>query len=239
MRPGDLTSVITAIAIAVAISGAPAVAEPTPGSTEAQEPIGARHEGGDTVASPRHDLAVTPSAEFRASEKMLLRRIPWKIRRTCVPRRSALPRGTVAAVQCRPGARVVRDMAYYLLNGGAAERVFEERRSDAGVTRSRRCTSGKPGVTYWIGGMPTSELCYRNADRRANLRFLEPATRCRQLKVAGRTLKVPTIYVAVLGRDRNIEKLARWASDDGRAGPSVLTRKINQKGSRPSPACPR
>jgi hypothetical protein len=87
--------------------------------------------------------------------------------------------------------------------------------------------------------MPTSELCYRNAARRANLRFLEPATRCRQLDVAGRTLKTPTVYVAVKGRGPNIEKLARWATDGGRARPSVLTRTISQPGSPFSPACPR
>jgi hypothetical protein len=129
-------------------------------------------------------------------------------------------------------------MAYFLLDGDAAERVFERTREQARVTRGRRCVSGKPGVSYWIGGMPTSELCYRNARRIANLRFLEPATRCRQLAVAGRTLETPTVYVAVKGRGPNIAKLARWATDDGRARPSVLTRRISQPGSPFSPACP-
>jgi hypothetical protein len=134
---------------------------------------------------------------------------------------------------------MVRTMAYYLLDGDAAERIFERVRKGAGVNKGRRCITGKPGVTYAIGGMPTSELCYRNAARLANLRFLEPATRCRQLEVAGRWLKVPTVYVAVKGRGPNIERLARWATDDGRGLPSVLTRKISQPGSPFSPACPR
>ena len=87
--------------------------------------------------------------------------------------------------------------------------------------------------------MPTKELCYRNDDRRANLRFLEPATECRQLTAGSRTLKAPTIYVAVLGQDGNIAKLARWATDDGQARPSILTRFIQQPGSAWSDSCPR
>lgn len=239
MKPARLTALVTAIAVTMVIASAPAAARPTLGSAEALRHDETRVAGGAELAAVDRGSALVPSASFKRSEKILLRRIPWKIRRTCVPRRTALPRGTVAAVQCRPAARVVRDMAYFLLNGGAAERVFEQRRKAAGVNKSRRCASGRPGVTYWIGGMPTSELCYRNADRRANLRFLEPATSCRQLKVGGRTLKTPTVYVAVLGRGWNIEKLARWATDGGRARPSVLVRTVNQPGSLPSPACPR
>jgi len=239
MRSSERTSWLTATAVAVVMVAAPVGASPARGAAETSDTEGARVTGAGDMAVAFHGSALIPAASFRASEKMLLRMIPKRIRRTCVPRRTALPRGTVAAVQCRPAARVVRDMAYYLLDGGPADRVFEKRRKDAGVTKGRRCATGRPGVSYWIGGMPTSEVCYRNADRRANLRFLEPATRCRQLKVAGRTLKTPTVYVAVLGRDRNIARLARWATDSGRARPSVLTRTINQPGSRPSPSCPR
>ena len=184
MRRSERTSRVTAIAVAVVM----AAAWPTFGAAETPAVEGARAVEPGAAEPALRGSALLPSATFRASERTLLRMIPWKIRRTCVPRRSVLPRGTVAAVQCRPGARVVRDMAYYLLDGGPAERVFEKRRDDAGVTRGRRCVTGRPGVSYWIGGMPTSELCYRNSDRRANLRFLEPATNCRQLKVAGRTL---------------------------------------------------
>lgn len=189
--------------------------------------------------SPDPSTAMTWSVSFTTEEKTLQRAIPWRIRETCVPRRSALPSGTVAALQCRPAVPEVRDMAYYLLDGGAAGRVFEQRRVEAGVDTGRRCVAGKPSVTYWIGGMPTSELCYRNEDGRANLRFLERATDCRQLTVGGRTLRTPTIYVAVLGQDRDIASLADWATDGGQARPSILTRIIDQPGSRQSPSCPR
>ena len=180
---------------------------------------------------------VAPAASFTAAERLLLKGIPWRIRKTCVPRRSALARGTVAAVQCRPASRVVSDMAYYLMDSGPAYRVFEQRRKQAGVRRGGSCLSGKPRYDIWIGGMPTAELCYRNSDGRANLRILEPATNCRKLKVAGRTLRTPTIYIAVLGRDGDIGKLDRWATGNGRESPSVLTRPIRQPGSGFSPSC--
>ena len=191
------------------------------------------------IAARGSGPAAFSSAAFTSAERLLLRGIPEAIRSTCEPRRSDLPVGTVAAVQCRPAVAVVRDMAYYLLDRGPAGRVFEQRRAEAGVNRSTRCVEGQPAVTYWIGGMPTSELCYRNDERRANLRFLEPATECRQLTVGSRTLEAPTIYVAVLGHDRNIAKLARWATDEGEARPSILTRFIQQPGSAWSDACPR
>lgn len=182
---------------------------------------------------------VTPAASFTSAERLLLKGVPWRIRKTCMPRRSALARGTVAAVQCRPAARVVSDMAYYLMDSGPAYRVFEQRRKQAGVRRGGSCLSGKPRYDIWVGGMPTAELCYRNSDGRANLRILEPATDCRKLKVAGKTLRVPTIYIAVLGRDGDIGKLDRWATGNGRESPSILTRPIRQPGSGSSPGCPR
>jgi hypothetical protein len=191
------------------------------------------------IAARGSGPAAFTSAAFTSAERLLLRGIPQAIRTTCGPRRSDLPAGTVAAVQCKPAVSVVRDMAYYLLDRGPAGRVFEQRRAEAGVNRSTRCVEGQPAVTYWIGGMPTMELCYRNDDRRANLRFLEPATECRELTVGGRTLEAPTIYVAVLGQDRNIARLARWATDDGQALASNLTRFIQQPGSGWSDACPR
>lgn len=231
MRPTVLTSLVTAIALVVIIA-APATARTTVGSDGTYPGAGA-----DAVAAA-DEPALVPAASFKPAEKTLLRAVPKRIRPTCVPRRSGLPRGTVAALQCRPPARMVRAMAYFLLDGDAAERVFERVREQARASEGRRCVSGKPGVSYWIGGMPTSELCYRNARRIANLRFLEPATRCRQLAVAGRTLETPTVYVAVRGRGPDIGKLARWATDDGRARPSVLTRRISQPGSPFSPACP-
>ncbi len=188
--------------------------------------------------------AIGPSATFgsaalTSAEKLLLSAVPGSIRPTCTARRSDLPTGTVAALQCKPAAAVVRDMAYYLMDSGPAGRVFEERRAEASVVRDARCVRGRPATTTWVGGMPTAELCYRNDDQRANLRFLEPATECRQLTVGDRTLRAPTIYIAVLGQGRDIAGLARWATDDGNAQASALTRFIEQPGNAWSNACPR
>jgi hypothetical protein len=58
------------------------------------------------------------------------------------------------------------------------------------------------------------------------------------VKVAGSWVKRPTIYIAVLGPDGNISKLADWATDGGTANPTVLTKAIKQANAPLSPACP-
>jgi heat shock protein HslJ len=184
------------------------------------------------------EAAKKKATTFSAAEKVLLEGIPADIRATCSPRRSANPAGTVAAVQCKPNAAVVRDMAYYLMDGDDADAVFMERVNQAGKLGSKRCSKGKPAVTYWVGGGPTAELCYRNDDGRANLRFERLATACKQLKVDGKTLKTPTFYVAVLGHDGNIKKLADWATNDGKASPSVLTKTIKRPNAPAGEGCP-
>ncbi len=178
-------------------------------------------------------------ATFTSAEQVLRKGIPAAIRGTCVPRRGQNPSGTIAAVQCAPDTSAVADMAYYLMDGPDASKVFEQRMDQNGVTDSgKRCSEGQKSMTYWIGGGVTTEGCYRNAAGKANLRFLEPANGCRQVKVDGRWVKRPTIYIAVLGPDSNLTKLADWATAGGTANPSVLAKAIKQPGAPISPACP-
>lgn len=183
--------------------------------------------------------AAAAESAFTSAEQVLLKGIPAAIRGTCVPRRSQNPSGTIAAVQCAPGTATVADMAYYLMDGPAASKVFEQRMDENGVTdRGKRCSEGQRTKTYWIGGGVTTEGCYRNDSGKASLRFLEPANGCRQVRVDGRWIKRPTIYVAVLGPDGDIAELADWATDGGTADPSVLTKAIKQPDAPLSPACP-
>jgi len=183
--------------------------------------------------------AKSKPAAFTAAERVLRRGIPAAIRDTCVPRRSQNPTGTIAAVQCAPDTSTVADMAYYLMDGPDASKVFERRMDENGVTDSgKRCSKGQKAKTYWIGGGVTTEGCYRNDSGKANLRFLDPANGCKQVKADGSWIKRPTIYIAVLGPDGNITKLADWATDGGTARPSVLTKAIKQPNAPLSPACP-
>jgi len=179
------------------------------------------------------------AAAFSSAERVLLKGIPAAIRGTCVPRRSQNPTGTIAAVQCAPNTSTVADMAYYLMDGPDASKVFEQRMDENGVTDSgKRCSKGQKTKTYWIGGGVTTEGCYRNDSGKASLRFLEPANGCKQVKADGSWIKRPTIYIAVLGPDGNITKLADWATDGGTARPSALTKAIKQPNAPLSPACP-
>ncbi|MGD8487026.1 MAG: META domain-containing protein [Chloroflexota bacterium] len=191
------------------------------------------------LRAQRARAAEPKPAAFTSAEQVLRKGVPAAIRKTCVPRRSQNPAGTIAALQCAPRTSAVADMAYYLMDGPDASKVFEQRMDQNGVKDTgKRCSTGQKTKTYWIGGVVTTEGCYRNDNGKANLRFLEPANGCRQVKADGSWIKRPTIYVAVLGPDGDIAKLADWATADGTANPSVLTRAIKQPNAPFSPACP-
>lgn len=177
------------------------------------------------------------TAAFNAAEKILLEGIPAAIRKTCSPRRSQNPSGTLAAVQCQPNTPVVRDMAYYLMKGTDAVGVWEQRMSENGVTDGNtQCWNGKPSLRYYTPG-PDVDGCYVNADGRANVRAVMAAAGCNQLKVDGKWVKTPAIYVALLGNDSNITKLQRWAWPK-RVGDDVITKTIKRPNAPISPRCP-
>lgn len=180
--------------------------------------------------------STNPRVSFRAEERILLEGIPNAIRKTCSPRRSDNPTGTIAAVQCKPDTPVVRDMAYYLMPAGAASTVFQQRMDQNGVKDGPgQCRNGASDVTYDTPG-PGAVGCYVNADDRANIRVVEAASGCSQLRVGDRTLRIPAIYVAVLGHDDDIRGLARWA--EPRPGRSIVTQEVRRPNAPISPRCP-
>lgn len=180
---------------------------------------------------------------FTAAERLLFRAMRDDIAKTCEPRRSQNPAGTVAALQCRPETDKVRDMAVYLMEADDAAKVFSGRMRDArvkGGTERRSCASGKPSQMAWTGAGVVAAGCYRNEDGRANLRFTNTATRCRQLTAGTTQLESPHLYMAVLGPDRNIANLWEWAasSNDWEAGEDLFE-PIKQQGQPWSDMCPR
>lgn len=180
---------------------------------------------------------------FTAAERLLYGAVRDDIARTCEPRRNQNPNGTVAALQCKPETDKVRDMAYYLMEGDDAARVYRERMKDAGVrngTERRSCAFGNPSEMYWTGAGMVAAGCYRNDDGRANLRFTNTATRCRQLTAGKTQLESPHLYMAVLGPNRDIASLWEWAasSDDWEAGEDLFD-PIQQPGQPWSDMCPR
>mgnify|MGYP001816313477 FL=1 len=191
-----------------------------------------------TVERLREQKAEARAAAPNAAERVLLEAVPARIAGTCVPRRDALPAGTVAAVQCKPKSSIVRDMAYYLMESEDASAVLGKRISDnIGRNWKGTCSDGRVGAIYDTPG-PSAFACYRNDDGRANLRLVSSATNCRQLVAGGTRLKQPAVYVAVLGEDGNIGKLARWAGSKT-PGAHDLTRSIDRPDERWSNMCPR
>lgn len=186
-----------------------------------------------------------PTAKARTpdtAERALLRRIPRQIRKTCEPRRSRLPAGAVAAVQCRPKADPVGGLSYYLMEQADANSVVAQ--VIWPFTEGYVCGTGEglpscdevgcaAGVPDYSPGLPYGgEGCFLDANGIANVRFVNNASNCYQLTVGGRTLREPLILVAAMGNDGDISRLWRWA--DGRR----LTQGIRQKGAAPSDLCP-
>lgn len=193
------------------------------------------------------EAAATKSAgpdlsAFTAAEKVLLGAVRKDIAQTCEPRRSQNPAGTIAALQCEPDAPQVADMAYYLMESNDAEKVYQQRMRAYQVkegTQDRSCANGRPSQMWWVGGGFEVAGCYRNEDGRANLRFVNTLAQCRQLTAGDRQVKNPSIYIAVLGPDRDIGSLWGWAasSRDWEAGEDLFD-PIVQPGQPWSDQCP-
>ncbi len=98
-----------------------------------------------------------------------------------------------------------------------------------------QCRNGTVALAYDTPG-PGASGCYVDADGRANLRVVEAAAGCNQLEVGDRRVRIPAIYVAVLGNDDDIRALARWA--EPRLGRSRLTQEIERPDAPVSPRCP-
>ena len=77
----------------------------------------------DLEDAPKVDPTPNPRAgslSFNNAEKVLLKGIPARIANRCSPLRSQLPKGTQAAVTCRPNTNVISSVDYFLLEGSRA-----------------------------------------------------------------------------------------------------------------------
>ena len=75
--------------------------------------------------APAVDPAPNAQAStYNASERVLLKGVPTRIANTCSPLRTGLPKGTRAAVTCRPNSNAVASVDYYLLDGSRATAEF-------------------------------------------------------------------------------------------------------------------
>lgn len=188
----------------------------------------------DQVAALEESARATPqppSTSFSAAETILLEAIPARISSRCTPLRSELPKGAKAGVACVPNSSAVASVDYYLLEGSDAAAVFQDTMETFNVpeatSESATCATGDKSQRIFIGSGWQSEGCYRTAGK-AELRFVDNATDCRQLKVGGKRLKSPALYIALQGAPTATSPAstngprARWA--------------VARRSSRPSPS---
>ena len=177
--------------------------------------------------APKVDPTPNPnssSASFNANEKILLKGIPARISSRCAPLRSQLPKGTQAAVTCRPNTKLVTGVDYFLLEGSRAITEFGSVMTNYNVPEAgaNSCVDGIKSQQLLVGNGWQAEGCYRE-NKTAQLRFVDNATDCKKLKLSGRRLESPAIYVAVQGADQNVAKAYEWATKGTDSGSGRLT----------------
>ena len=195
--------------------------------------------------APKVDPTPNPrsgSLSFTTAEKVLLKGIPARIANRCSPLRSQLPKGTQAAVTCRPNTNVISSVDYFLLEGSRAITEFGSVMTNYNVPEvgagGRSCVDGTKSQALILGNGWQAEGCYRE-NKTAQLRFVDNATDCKKLRVGGRTLESPALYIALQGADQNVAKAYGWATRGLGAGSGQLT-SITQdipSNAAGSPAC--
>ena len=194
------------------------------------------------LATPNATARPDRSTAFSPAELVVLEGVPARIAGSCQPLRQRLPSGTAAAVQCRPDTARVTEMAYYLLEGPRAVRLFEDRMRAGGATPletygppgTPSCADGAASYVYADGGGIGGLGCFVDGGR-ANLRLVQDATDCKQLKVGNRQLKRPAMYAALTGASRDIVPLYDWT-----VGGRGIIQKIDRPKAKKSPGvgCP-
>jgi hypothetical protein len=180
---------------------------------------------------------------FSSPEKVLLKGIPSRIANHCSPRRSSLPKGTRAAVTCRPNTNIISSIDYYLLEGEQAASEFGTVMQSYNVPQpvgdDATCEQGIKTQRYTIGLGWQAEGCYRE-NKRAQLHFVDNATDCKKLKVGGKTVPSPAFYVSLEGTNNDVARLYEWATKNLAPGSGQLTSITQHIPSKlgASPSCP-
>lgn len=196
----------------------------------------------DTKSNPTPKPSVPTS--FSSAEKVLLEGVPARIENHCAPLRSSLPKGTRAAVACKPNTSAVSSVNYYLMEGDDAAAIFGATMSTFNVPQAvsdtKTCEQGFKSQRQWLGGGWQADGCYRTNER-AEVRFIDNATECRKLKVGGKTLQSPAFYIALQGNDNDVERVHGWATkglDPNSSQLTSITVPIKRPNAGWSPSCP-
>ncbi len=180
--------------------------EPEPTARPTAEPTKAPAKPAPTAAPAKPDPTDEPAVTFTDAEQRLLDHLRVNAAVDCAPRRSNLPAGATAAIECHVGTNLVdRVGAYQFPNDDAALDVYVERLEENGVQiRTGGCLDGNPGDQAWTPGdddgrplVPHRYGCFVDEDGLANERVI-----CGE----GR-------YIGIVGATRDIGALADWVSE--------------------------
>jgi heat shock protein HslJ len=205
--------------------------------------------GAEELAGQVADLSESNAADnggngFSQAESILLEGIPPRIASRCVPLRASLPKGTWAAVRCTPDTAIVTTLDYHLMEGEDAAIAFRDTMTTFNVpeaaSETGTCEFGVKSQRVWIGNGWQSEGCWR-ANERAELRFVDNATECRQLKVGQKRIESPALYIALQGSSGDVEGVHAWATrnvTDASSQITSISQPIERPRERVSPSCP-
>ncbi len=177
-------------------------------------------------SAPKPKPKSTPTS-FSPAEQVLLKGIPGRIASRCGPWRQVVPAGTVAAVRCTPDTTAAAAVFYYMMEAEKAQAAFEAEMIVRNVPLggSGRCADGDRaqqgfggfGPGFWIG-----EGCDRDPGPQVFVAFVDAATKCKQLNVAGTRLRDPAYYITLQGNHDSITRTYDWAKRDANASDSFL-----------------
>jgi heat shock protein HslJ len=195
----------------------------------------------DVAALGRQGNQGSQGNGFTQAEGILLGAIPPRIASTCVPARSGLPVGTLAAVACQPNSNLVSSLVYHLMEGDAAAAEFGAqmvaRNVPQAASAEQTCLQGVKSQQRFIGHGVQAEGCFRESTI-ANMRVVDMATNCRQLNVGDTRLQTPSLLISAVGTSSSIGGLAQWMAR-GDTGDQLTS--ISQPIARPrmplSPGC--
>lgn len=124
--------------------------------------------------------------------KYLRAGIPKAVRPTCRQASGTLPPATIAALDCKPDAKAIDTITYFLMRPADARATWQERMAEYGLKAGGNCAKGKAGIQS--NKRALSIGCYKNEPGYANLRLASS-------KVC------PAVYVGVLGNTQDIATL--------------------------------
>jgi hypothetical protein len=158
------------------------------------------------TAAPADPEPTEAPVTFTEAEQRLVDRLRVNAAVDCAPRRSGLPAGATAGIECQVGTSLVdRVGAYQFPNDDRALDAYVERLEANGVQiRTAGCEDGNPGDQAWTPGdedgsplVPLRYGCFVDDEGLANERVI-----CGN----GR-------YIGIVGATGDIRALARWVGE--------------------------